>query len=315
MGVATGTFQLPNGSPVANGLYQWALCGDAVLLSVACVCPILFFGYLDSNGNMTATFAFNDALTVSTGHTCYQFTVKSNNGAQVWNESYFLTGTAANLNTLPPGAGCGGSTPGAGAGLILETNGVVNSDQVLLNLVQGTGMSLTNAAGATTINWVGTGSVATLVLETNGTTNTSQTLLNIVGAGPIVATNSAGATTFTIQPRTGLLGYNFAGGGSPVSAAVFGSIYLPVSMTATGWVITADQTGTAALAIMATSYSTYPALTATLAAVTLTGAIKNENLTMTAAALPAASLVEFSVTSAALVQTLNVGLIVSIPYA
>jgi hypothetical protein len=313
MGVCTGTFQQPNGSPVANGLYQFKLSGDAILSATACICPPVFFGNLDANGNMTATFLFNDVLLTSAGSTtCYQLTIKTNGGGQVWNECYFLTGTAANLTTYPPSGGsCGG---GMGQGvpvLTLETNGIVNNNQLLLNLVNGTGITMTNGAGNTTIN----ASTSSLLLETNGTTNTSQALLNLVGAGPIFATNTAGATTFTIGPRTCLVGYNFSGGGSAVAAAVFGSIYLPVTVTPTGWVLTADQSGTATLAIMATSYSSYPALTATIAAPVLTGAIKNENLTVTTTAIPAGSLLEFSVTSAALVQTLNVGLIVSVPYA
>lgn len=109
MGVVTGTFQLPNGSPVANGLYQWKLSGDAVLLSSAANVPRLFGGSLDSNGNMTATFNFNDVLQTSSGSsTTYQLTIKDSGQGQVWNESYYLTGTAANLNlVLPASSGSG----------------------------------------------------------------------------------------------------------------------------------------------------------------------------------------------------------------
>jgi hypothetical protein len=104
MGVVTGTFVLPNGSPVANGAYQWKLSGDAIQFAVpSCDVPRLFSGSLDTNGNMTATFAFNDALSTSAGlTTTYQLTIKDSGGGQVWNESYYLTGTAANLNLIPP---------------------------------------------------------------------------------------------------------------------------------------------------------------------------------------------------------------------
>lgn len=105
MGVATGTFQYPNGSPVANGVYQWKLNTDAVLISTAAVCPVLFQGKLDAQGNMTATFAFNDILSTQFGtNTTYQLTVKAPGiqGGQVWNEQYYLTGTAANLNFVAP---------------------------------------------------------------------------------------------------------------------------------------------------------------------------------------------------------------------
>src|ERR1700679_826994 len=110
MGVATGTFTYPNGSPVANGLYQWKLSSDSIEYSVACVCPILFSGQLDTNGNMTATFLFSDVLSTACGaSTNYQLTVKGPGGGQVWNEMYYLTGTAANLNVLLPSCGPGTS--------------------------------------------------------------------------------------------------------------------------------------------------------------------------------------------------------------
>lgn len=109
MGVATGTFQYPNGSPVANGQYQFKLSQDAINSPTTCVSPVLIRGNLDANGNLTATFLFNDVLSTSAGLTTYyQLTVKGVNGGQVWNENYQLTGTAANLNTIPPlGSGTG----------------------------------------------------------------------------------------------------------------------------------------------------------------------------------------------------------------
>jgi hypothetical protein len=104
VGIVTGTFTLPNGSPAANALYQWKLSGDAIATSTsAAIVPTLFTGNLDTNGNMTATFLFNDALSTSAGlSTTYQLTVKAQTGAQIWNENYQLTGTAANINTIPP---------------------------------------------------------------------------------------------------------------------------------------------------------------------------------------------------------------------
>lgn len=107
MGVVTGTFQYPNGSPVANGLAQFKLSSDAIEFSgtSACIVPPIIKSNLDANGNVTATFAFNDVLSTTAGAvTTYQLTVKDNGGGQVWNENYYFTGTAANLNLIPPGA-------------------------------------------------------------------------------------------------------------------------------------------------------------------------------------------------------------------
>jgi hypothetical protein len=105
MGVATGTFVLPNGAPVANGVWQLKLSPDAIQTAgTVCVAPRLFSGSLDQNGNMTATFAFNDTLSTTAGlTTSYQLTIKDSGGGQVWTGNYFLTGTAANLNLIPPG--------------------------------------------------------------------------------------------------------------------------------------------------------------------------------------------------------------------
>lgn len=280
MGVCTGTFQYPNGSPVASGLYQWKLSGDCIEYSVACVAPILFTGFLDTNGNMTATFLFNDVLSTTAGATTtYQFTVKAPGGGQVWNEMYYLTGTAANLNLYPPG-GVPLNTVTASA-LLLETNGTVNSDQLLLNLVAGTNVTLTNVAGATTIN---------------------------------VATSTA-----TLAARTGLIGYVIDGGGTTVSTGIKGQIDIPVPMTVTGWVLTADQSGSAVVDVNAGSYASFPTLSSITASdkPTLSSAQKNENLTATtwSGSLAAGTQLQFSVTSATTVTRLNVNLIVSIPYA
>jgi len=154
MGIATGQFLYTNGSPVANGLYQWKLSQDAIEFggTTACIAPPLIIGNLDTNGNMTATFAFNDVLSTTAGlSTTYQLTVKDLGGGQVWNERYYLTGTAANINTIPPG-GSGIIVTTPVTNIVLQTNGVTNSVQNLENLVAGTGITLSNAAGATTFN-------------------------------------------------------------------------------------------------------------------------------------------------------------------
>jgi hypothetical protein len=106
MGVATATFRYPTGSPVASGLYQWLLSSDAINASTSMAVPVLISGNLDALGNMTSTFAFNDQLITATGTTTsYQLTVRDLTGREVWNQQYFLTGTAANLNLIPPGSG------------------------------------------------------------------------------------------------------------------------------------------------------------------------------------------------------------------
>jgi hypothetical protein len=129
MGVATGVFQTVDGTPVANGRYQWKLSSDAINVGSACCSPRLISGYLDANGSMSATFTFNDQLVTAGGtSTTYQLTVKDSGGGQVWNENYFLSGAAANLNAIVPlGIGVGG-----GLGVSLSDSvQTINSSQTI----------------------------------------------------------------------------------------------------------------------------------------------------------------------------------------
>jgi hypothetical protein len=157
VGIVTGTFALPNGTAVGNGAYQWKLSGDAIQYVIPrCDAPRLFSGSLDTNGNMTATFDFNDVLSTNTGLTTYyQLTIKDSGGGQVWNEFYYLTGTTANLNLIPPLGNPPGTVPltvtaisGAGS---LNGNGAFFFGPGLfdLHLVygnQGTGVGLEGVA-------------------------------------------------------------------------------------------------------------------------------------------------------------------------
>jgi hypothetical protein len=194
MGVVTGVFELPNGSPVASGLYQWKLSSDAVELGIGCFAPMLITGLLDVNGNMTATFIFNDKLVTAAGtNTTYQLTVKDLGGRQVWNENYFLTGTAANLNTVLPGSGPPGAIyiPSAvilGADSVQSiavTSGVgfaaaLNS---LIEVTSGTGITMTavSAVGVSgqTLRFikVDTATAVAVLIGTSGQTFSGKTSL------------------------------------------------------------------------------------------------------------------------------------------
>lgn len=237
MGVATGTFVYPNGSPVANGIYQWKLSSDAIEQSVACIAPSLFSGQLDTNGNMSVTFLFNDVLSTSCGaSTNYQLTVKGQGGGQVWNEMYFLTGTAANLNSLLPSCGPGSQ---------IQT------------------------------------------------------------------------TTASTAARIASINYVIDGGGVTVLTGSKGQVNIPTGCTITGWVITADQSGSAVVGVNAGGYSSFPTLINIAGAdpPTLTSAQKNENLAVSlwTPSVAAGAQVQFSVTSATTVTRLNVALNVTIP--
>lgn len=158
MGVVSGVFQNPDGTPVNSGRYQWKLSSDAICVSTpSCNVPTLISGLLDSTGSMSAAFIFNDDLITNSGAvTNYQLTIKDLGGAQIWNEVYYLTGTAADLTLLPPagsmsfasGSGGGAIFP---AGLVLQTNEFPNVRQSLLDLSNGNHMSMTDQGDGTVI--------------------------------------------------------------------------------------------------------------------------------------------------------------------
>jgi hypothetical protein len=183
MGVVTGTFLYPNGSPVASGLFQWKLSSDAIQSTTAnCIAPPLILGNLDPTGHMTATFVFNDDLFTTFGaNTTYQLTVKDLHGGQVWNESYYLTGSAINLNLYPPAGNPSGPTI-ASTPLLLETNGTKNGSQQILNLIAGTGTTITDG---------GTGGVT--IASTGGVVPAGATVADLPAS--TMSNNGAGLNT------------------------------------------------------------------------------------------------------------------------
>src|SRR4029077_1088170 len=75
--------------------------------------------------------------------------------------------------------------------IVLETNGTSNTDQALLNLAQGTNVTITNVAGTTTIS----SSATSVTLETNGSANSNQSLLNLAAGTNVTLANVSGTTT------------------------------------------------------------------------------------------------------------------------
>ena len=100
IGIVTGTFQRPDGTPV-NGLAQFSLSGDGTALTTACYVPITV-KFPVVAGTLSCSVVFNDQL-IPTGST-YQITVKDGYGmgGQIWGGKYQLIGGTANLNTLVP---------------------------------------------------------------------------------------------------------------------------------------------------------------------------------------------------------------------
>jgi len=94
-------------------------------------------------------------------------------------------------------------TGGGGTSLVLEVNGTPTSNQLLLNLASGSGVTLADLGGGTVQI---SASSSGITLQTNGTNNTDQALLNLIagtgvslvagGTGGVTITNTSTGTTF-----------------------------------------------------------------------------------------------------------------------
>lgn len=107
---------------------------------------------------------------------------------------------------------------GGGGSVTLETNGVTNGDQALLNLAAGTNVTLTdNGSGTITIAAAGGSGIA---LKTNNTNNASQTVLNLTNGSNITVTDAgAGAVTIALSGTVPI-----ARGGTGTSSTLTGLV-------------------------------------------------------------------------------------------
>jgi hypothetical protein len=92
----------------------------------------------------------------------------------------------------------------SGSGTVFQTNGSANPNQALLNLVQGSNITLAVSGGNVTIS----GTAAGVAFKNNGTNNSSQTVLNLVsgtgitltdGGGGAITIASTGGVTFKVN--------------------------------------------------------------------------------------------------------------------
>lgn len=109
------------------------------------------------------------------------------------------------------------------------------------------------------------------------------------------------------------------GGGSAIAPGTFGQISIPFACTILGWVLTADQSGSAVVDVLRSTFAAFPT-TASIAGTdkpTLTAAQKAENLGPLAlwgsTAINPGDEIQIAVDSAATVTRLNLTLNLSIP--
>lgn len=191
-----GNFQNGDGVSLSGGKLLFTLSHDEqyTVGSTQVVAGQKFTTTLDSTGNIPANPAFrvwaNDAMLPSGSF--YTVRLFDSSGAEVWAAPQFWTLASSpnplNVGTIvpsnPPGAGTSG-----GLTLLLQTNSVNNGDQSLLNLKNGTGVTIADdGVGGVTIN-AGGGVVS---LATAGQTGFYGPGMLIYGATP--GSGSAGVS-------------------------------------------------------------------------------------------------------------------------
>jgi hypothetical protein len=193
-----GKFSNPDGSPLNGGKILFQLSTNAMVTGgdeqIAQGHIIAYT--LDSNGSVPGPDTShvlwgNDQLTPT--NTYYIVRLYNANGQLVAGPmNGVIQGTSPiDLGSVNFSSGAGSG--GIGSSLLLQTNDVNNTNQALLDLKQGSNISLANVNGVTTI----TGTAVPITLQTNGTPNSNQSLLNIAQGSNMTISNSAGTTTIT----------------------------------------------------------------------------------------------------------------------
>jgi len=153
--IINGHFQDMMGNPLANGTLLFELCHDEQepIDPGQVVAGIKKTVQLDSGGNVPASplsqLWANSELTPS--GSCYTLKAYDSTGAFVYGPQYITIPDSSpydlgNIVPIAPPGGCAGDT-GGGSSIVLQTNGVNNSSQALLNLVNSGSVTFTNTSG------------------------------------------------------------------------------------------------------------------------------------------------------------------------
>jgi hypothetical protein len=137
--------------------------------------------------------------------------------------------------------------------------------------------------------------------------------------GTQVPANPPGAGLNIVSSTSRIASFNFQvdGGGSAITTGAKGQWSVPTACTVTGWVLTADQSGSCVIDVLKSSYAGFPS-TASIASTdkpTLSSAQKNENLALSVwtTALAQGDELQINVNSASTVTRVNLSILVSIP--
>lgn len=230
-----GLFQDSEGNVLANGYLIFELSQDEkVSDSNTEICSgIRTRINLNSSGSISISptlqyiWGNDDLLPINSFYRVWGYTSE---GQLAWgpNAQQVISGATFDVGTWVPNVLTNWNPPLTAT--TLETNGVVNADQTLLNLKNGANVAITDdGLGGVTIAATVPGGIT---LKTNGTSNGSQTILNLAqGTNVTLVDNGSGTVTF-----------NSSGKYIPTPDYRLSSRWLPGvdSATATNIVVTGD---------------------------------------------------------------------------
>jgi hypothetical protein len=123
--------------------------------------------------------------------------------------------------------------------------------------------------------------------------------------------------TAWVGQRVASFNFQVDGGGSAITTGAKGQWDVPAACTVTGWVLTADQSGSCVIDVLRSTYSGFPS-TSSIASTdkpTLSSVQKNENLAVSAwtTSLAAGDQLQINVNSATTVTRANLTILVTVP--
>jgi hypothetical protein len=219
-----GKFQDSEGNILQNGYLRLFLNQDEVVTGVGSICSGVFVQVqLDVNGSAVAGQSIWSNDVMSPVNSFYRVFGYAANGQLAWgpNNQQIIFGSGTfDLGTWIPNSVISWQPPLQP--LTLQTNGVNNGSQFLLNFNAGSGVTLVdNGSGQVTIS-----AGSTTVFDVNGTPTSSQSTINFQSgtgiavsnpsAGNVLITNTSPGTIFSTANQ----GY-FFGPGIPLPIPLF----------------------------------------------------------------------------------------------
>lgn len=180
--------------------------------------------------------------------------------------------------------------------------------------------------GSDLVDWFAqqTSSPPDVYITGNGSLGLSNFLYDSTGSagtlGQVLSPTVTG-TAWSSAVRTASINFMLDGGGLLLTTGVKGQIEIPIACTITGWVLTADQSGSAVVDVLTSTYAGFPSTSSICSGgggdkPTLSSVQKNENLAVSGSvwttAVAANTILQVNLNSVTTCQRLNLTLIVTI---